>query len=312
MRKIQIVDITNRFAQKVVAFAVAGYSAMGNRSCILFITKDQITHELYIVSEDDLRIVNQAFCDAYHGMENDLPKGWKHIPMGAGNSLYMIEWLETEFFKQFAQPVFEDELNAKWLDVIKHILQQTSTQTCYEKVRDVIRTDFDIVPFDAERKELSDDHSIRETLSVQWESDSNRKEKVVAIGINPSTARDGKSDVTMTKLCRFLDMYGFNNVTMLNLYETVSPDQRKIREATKTDFTQKRAILEEANIILLVWGIDKHVKAKREAMKELSLYADKLYCIKNPEGSFPAHPSRMPYDSHLIAWEAIESCSVHE
>ena len=303
MRTIQCVDITKRFAQKVVAFAVAGYGAMENPGCILFITKDQFEHELHFVSEDDLDIVNQVFCDAYQGVENDLPKGWKHVSMGAGNSLYMIDWLEVEFFKQFELPVFDDELNAKWLDTVKAILKQSFPKKCYKKIREAVRTNFDIVPFDAKRKELTADHSIRETLSVQWKTDSKCDEKVVAIGINPSTARDGKSDVTMTKLCRFLDMYGFNNVTMLNLYETVSPDQSKIREATKTDFTQKHAILEEANVILLVWGTDGHALAKKEVLKELNRYADKLYCIQNPEGSFPAHPSRMPYDSSIISFD---------
>ena len=51
MRTIQCVDITKRFAQKVVAFAVADYGSMGNLGCILFVTKDQIEHKLHLVSE---------------------------------------------------------------------------------------------------------------------------------------------------------------------------------------------------------------------------------------------------------------------
>ena len=102
-------------------------------------------------------------------------------------------------------------------------------------------------------------------------------------------------------------MYGFNNVTMLNLFESVSPDQKKINERYKTDFNKKREILEIADTILLVWGVDGHKEVKKEAMSVLSEYADKLYCIKNPKGRYPVHPSRMPYRSEIIPMVSLEN-----
>lgn len=46
--------------------------------------------------------------------------------------------------------------------------------------------------------------------------------QAVVIGINPSTAHDGKSDVTLTKTCRYLDSFGVGEVVMLNLFDTIS------------------------------------------------------------------------------------------
>ncbi len=149
--------------------------------------------------------------------------------------------------------------------------------------------------------QFSQNDKIRESLHVEWENDIKRPEKIIAIGINPSTACDGESDTTMTKLCRFLDMYGFNNVSMLNLYESVSPEQIKINKATKTDFEKKRSVLDEADIVLLVWGVEGHLEGKNDAAIVLNDYSEKLYCIKNQNGRYPAHPSRMSYKSELVA-----------
>ena len=185
-------------------------------------------------------------------------------------------------------------------------IDKRSKKKDYHKVRETQRTDLHIVPFNANRKDIIDGYSIRENLMAEWDNEHLRKEKIVAIGINPSTAHNGKSDTTMTKLCRFLDMYGFNNVTMLNLFESVSSHQNKIYESTRTDFNRKREVLESADIILLVWGLSGHVNEKKEAMTVLTEYADGLYCIRNPKGRYPVHPSRMPYKSAIMPMISIQ------
>lgn len=184
---------------------------------------------------------------------------------------------------------------------MRETLDKTQPAKEFFKEKTVYRTDFAIKPYNAQRIEISNEKYIRESLSVAWDSISNRPERIVAIGINPSTARDGKSDTTMTKLCRFLDLYGFNNVTMLNLYESVTPNQSEIDEKTKTDFSKKRDVLDKADVILLVWGVDGNEEEKENTIPVLAEYADKLYCIKNPKGKYPVHPSRMSYQSEIMA-----------
>ncbi len=185
--------------------------------------------------------------------------------------------------------------------------QEDQSKQNYQKVHDTHRMDFEIKPFDAERKDIGNNNCIRESLSVTWKGPLDKK--ILAIGINPSVAKTGKSDCTMTKLCRFLDMYGFNNVHMINLYEGVSPQQGNIPQGTETDFEQKRQLFKQADIILIVWGIggnSKRKERKLEAMKVLADYNDRLYAIMNPKGKYPAHPSRMPYESTLIKIEIKE------
>ena len=159
------------------------------------------------------------------------------------------------------------------------------------------RTDFKIEIFNAEQQECVGKGMIREFLCAKWDNSAKKQEKIVAIGINPSTAHNGKSDTTITKLCRFLDMHGFNKLSMLNLYEDVSSIQLK-GEKIKTDFNTKRAIFDEADIILIVWGYGENKELqtlKQNAKAVLADYKDKLYCIKNSKGKLPVHPSRMHY-----------------
>lgn len=166
------------------------------------------------------------------------------------------------------------------------------------------RTNLKIKPFNAEQNEYTGKGMTRESLCAEWDN-ANKQEKIVAIGINPSTAHNGKSDTTITKLCRFLDMHGFNNLSMLNLYENVSSTQLK-GEKIKTDFSTKRAIFDDADIILIVWGVNNKEELKKlkdNAKKVLTDYADKLYCIKNSKGKSPAHPSRLHYNWDIVSYD---------
>ncbi|MBR1623015.1 MAG: DUF1643 domain-containing protein [Pseudobutyrivibrio sp.] len=141
-------------------------------------------------------------------------------------------------------------------------------------------------------------------LNATWDAADRR---IVAIGINPSIATTGKSDITMTKLCRFVDMYGFNNVTMLNLFENVTTKQSDISKLTTTDFKKHLKLLDEAEIILIVWGRTKKYQKNIEDLKPvLGKYQDKLYCIarRNSSGEYiyPLHPSRVPYSADIIKY----------
>lgn len=173
------------------------------------------------------------------------------------------------------------------------------------KILETPRTNLKIKPFNADR-EYTDNGMRRGLLCAEWNNSTNRKEKIVAIGINPSTAHNGKSDTTITKLCRFLDMHGFNNLIMLNLYEDVSSVQLQSDiEKKGTDFRSKTKVFDDADIILIVWGTEdkKDLKdLKANACKVLENYADKLYCLETRIGSKPAHPSRLRYNWEIVPY----------
>ena len=299
------IKITKEFVSHIVAFSIVESGAMGNPEGILFLTDEQKLYETNYCCEEKIKECFQVFrafyqCTNYlFGKGNNIPKGWKHTYLGAGNHLFMIEWMDSLFHKIIDKDMDESEIYRRWVDIVNQILTELDSKKNYKKIRDEQRTQLNIIPFNAKRKDIGG-NNIRESLSVEWDSGYSKEEKIVAIGINPSTAQNGKSDITMTKLCRFLDMYGFNNVTMLNLFESVSSNQSNINKFTKTDFKKKKEVLENADIILLVWGVDGYLQEKKEALSVLVEYADRLYCIKNPKGRYPVHPSRMPYQSVLM------------
>ena len=155
-----------------------------------------------------------------------------------------------------------------------------------------------------ENAALSAEMKVRPILQANWTPRTARKGRIIAIGINPSRAgeRDNVSDSTLTKLCKFLEMYGFDNLTFLNLFSCVSTKQT-IDEASATDFEAQRELLESADVIVIAWGADRHQYAdqKRDALKVLNDYREKTYCIQNKRGAYPIHPSRMGYaDSELV------------
>lgn len=307
---INILDktqFTKEFAEHVVAISIATSGAMGKPGNVIFLTDERELYEINYIYDEEVNAVlkvSNVFvqCVNYSlGKTNETPVGWEHTYLGAGNHLFMLEWLDVLFYKFVDTNAPESDMCAVWVETAIKILDNLSEKEVYPKEKHDCRKALKIEPYDAQRKEFESQGYIRESLSVKWDSKRNRKEKIVAIGINPSTAQDAESDITMTKLCRFLDMYGFNNVTMLNLYESVTPYQDKINKKTQTDFSKKKQVFEEADIILLVWGVDGNDEQKGNTIPVLAEYADKLYCIKNSNGKYPAHPSRMSYQSEVMA-----------
>lgn len=320
LKTLQLNQLTKEFRSHIVAFTVAEVGACGNSATVGLLTDKKEYYEISYIDEQlekklvkKFDILEQCLMSVYDKTVA-APADWVHTYMGMGNHLFMREWLDVQFYKYISETLPESCINMIWKETIMNILDQLATKKSYIKESDSYRTAFSISPKQADRKETLDKGFIRELLYVNWDRKNSRKEKIVSIGINPSTAQTGKSDRTMTKLCRFLDMYGFNNVTMLNLFEGVSPDQDKLNLSTSTDFLQKREILDEADIILLVWGRknskQKIEKAKGDTTGVLAKYADKLYCIKSPKGSYPMHPCYMPYASEIVPLTTAKDFSV--
>ena len=149
----------------------------------------------------------------------------------------------------------------------------------------------------------------RTKLEATWHIKGESPGKVVAIGINPSKAgqKKSQSDNSVTRLTHFLDMYGFDNFTIINLFENVSSDG-SVDYDSKTNFEKHRELFESADVILVVWGIEtkNHAEQKIAACKVLRDFNEKLYCIQSGNGKFPRHMRVIEHD-----WEIIK-CSVNE
>ena len=124
--------------------------------------------------------------------------------------------------------------------------------------------------------------------------------QAVVIGINPSTAHDGKSDVTLTKICRYLDSYGVGEVVMINLFDTISTDQIGINKTEYCDLSKHDTLFKNADMIVVAWGTENtYLKEKQDAFMYLLQYSPKVYCIADEQGNKPRHPSRIKYSYPL-------------
>ncbi len=125
--------------------------------------------------------------------------------------------------------------------------------------------------------------------------------KAVVIGINPSTAHDGKSDNTLTRICRYLDSYGVGEVVMVNLFDTISTEQNGIDPKQYCDMQVYEELFVNADLIVVAWGTeDKYLKEKSDAFTYLLQYSNKVYCIEDEKGNKPRHPSRISYSYELV------------
>lgn len=147
----------------------------------------------------------------------------------------------------------------------------------------------------------SDDGKNRETLTVYWDSEYDKK--AIVIGINPSKANDERSDKTLTTAGRFLDAYEISEFTMLNLFASYSTQQDGIKKETLIDLSDYKKDFEKNDLIVIAWGVDNnYCKEKERALNIIKDYKEKVYCIEK-KGSMPLHPSRISYESNLVKYK---------
>ena len=141
----------------------------------------------------------------------------------------------------------------------------------------------------------------RISIKVQINPDSCRK--AVVVGINPSTACDHHSDLTLTKISRYLYQYDIGELIMINLFETVSTEQEGIDESQQVRWERHEQILCDADVIVAAWGVeDRYLKAKQRALEYLLQFSDKVYCIRDKKGHKPRHPSRISYQDEFVPY----------
>ncbi|WP_118898741.1 DUF1643 domain-containing protein [Neisseria lactamica] len=156
----------------------------------------------------------------------------------------------------------------------------------------------------------TDNEKNREILTVRWSGNTENPKNfsAVTIGINPSKANDERSDKTLTQLARFLDMYGFTNFKMLNIFSSYSTQQTGIRTNTQTDFSKFKGCLKDADIIILAWGTDRgaYKDEKNRILEFLKAekFMEKVFCISETGNSSDTrHPSRISYSYQLVQFE---------
>lgn len=133
---------------------------------------------------------------------------------------------------------------------------------------------------------FSQDRKYRYALWRVWDK---TKPLVMFIGLNPSTANEITNDPTVRRVCRFAFDWGFGGVYMMNLFDHVTSDPKKLEiSGDRLDHNDLwlTAIADKCQRIIFAWGSFPEAVEKGKAVaKKFCGYALGV----NKDGS-PKHP----------------------
>ena len=128
-----------------------------------------------------------------------------------------------------------------------------------------------------------------------WRTWDDSLEKLLFIGLNPSTADEIKDDPTMRRCIRFSKDFGFGGFIMANIFAFRSTDPKKLKKiknpiGNKNDFWIKK-LNKEAGMTIAAWGTHGDYLDRG---KEVSKMLKNLYCLRKTKNGFPSHPLYLP------------------
>lgn len=131
----------------------------------------------------------------------------------------------------------------------------------------------------------------RYQLERRWDRESQSK-RVVFIGLNPSTADHQVDDPTIRRCMGFARSWGYNVVTVVNLFAYRTPYPAELKKAIdpvgarNTRYLSR--VIREADLVIACWGRDGGWWEQDKRL--VNRFKDRLYCLaENSDGS-PAHP----------------------
>ena len=139
---------------------------------------------------------------------------------------------------------------------------------------------------------FSDDGTHRYNLRKEWDK---TLPTATVISISPSELSNVSSDLTTQLITNNVESLGFGSFELLNLYSKVGVDVKKIKDPTglwdeTTDACIKascdKTFKDEGGKIIFAWGKltennKKHGEREKMILSLLSIYCDKVYCIKD-------------------------------
>jgi len=159
--------------------------------------------------------------------------------------------------------------------------------------------------------------NIGEGISGAVFSDSNRRfryslwriwqpagDKMLFIGLNPSTANDIKDDPTIRRLAGFAKSWGFGGLFAGNLFSlvTANPDVLWFSPSTEQpngpNDTAIKRMRELSTKVMVGWGNEGRNAGTRPG-EVLALIGQPVFCIKTTKAGEPGHPLYMPLSSQL-------------
>ena len=136
---------------------------------------------------------------------------------------------------------------------------------------------------------FSDCRRYRYWLSRWWDE---RREPLVVIGLNPSTADETADDPTIRRCIGYAKAWGHGGLVMLNLFAFRATDPRDMRAATDPVGPANDVTLTtqtEGRRVLCAWGA--HGGHLNRARRVAHLLAGRdLVCLGRTKDGYPKHP----------------------
>lgn len=159
-----------------------------------------------------------------------------------------------------------------------------------------------------------------ESISGAAFSDSNRRfryalwrvwqpdgDKLLFIGLNPSTANGIKDDPTIRRLVGFAKSWGFGGLFAGNLFSLVTANPGNLwfspspEQPNGMNDTIIKRMRELCSKVMVGWGNEGRFAGTRPR-EVLALVGEPVFCIKRTKAGEPIHPLYMPLSSHLMPY----------
>jgi hypothetical protein len=157
--------------------------------------------------------------------------------------------------------------------------------------------------------QFSPDRAHRYTLTHTIAEGVNPLNRIMWIGLNPSTADEQKLDPTLRRIREFSRGWGFDAFVMTNLFAFRATDPRDMKRAEDPVGCLNDAhLLEQASrcsTIVACWGAHGQFRNRDEFV--LSLLAHRsIHCLGANENGTPKHPLYLRSNAPLVLFRRSE------
>jgi hypothetical protein len=142
---------------------------------------------------------------------------------------------------------------------------------------------------------------------------SRRKQSVLFIGLNPSTADEITDDMTIKKCVGFAKQWSYQGIYMLNLYSYRTAYPLQLLAATDpignpANDNVLGYYAPRVGKVVVCWGgvprsIREHLQWIERIKTVKDLITQPLYCLGLTQSGDPRHPSRLAYSTELVPYE---------
>jgi len=148
---------------------------------------------------------------------------------------------------------------------------------------------------------LSKDRKYRYVLSRIWDDS---KDKIVFIGLNPSTADEKEDDPTIRKCISYAKKWGYGGLYMLNLFAYRATKPKEMKKANNPIGDENDKYLDEyvnkSDKVICAWG--NNGSFQNRSYKILNKY-NNLYYLKLNKSKEPSHPLFLSRDLKPIKFD---------